>query len=773
VKILNVKTAAVLGAGTMGAQLAACFANANIKTYLYDLNSELASQGHANLLKLRPEPIHDKKTHKLIKTRDLSNLIDLENCDIIIEAVAENIEIKKSLLEKISPHIKNGTWVGSNTSGLSINELANTLPENLQTNFLGTHFFNPPRYLPLVEIIPSRKTSTNIESLLNFIVSKLGKEVVIAPDSPNFIANRVGLFSLLLTAKNAVKFDIPLEVVDELTGIALDRPKSATFRTADVVGLDILSNAINTSSSVKHDPWNSIHELPQVFEHLISNNHLGQKSKKGIYEKREDGIYVIDLKDYSYRKSNKSAPTKLIKLLNRKLGNEELKQLSKSNEKHHKFLWLTLAELLHYCSWLCEDLDINTADLDNAICLGFGWEVGPFKLWQNAGIASTTELIQKNLDNMEHNVNINLPDYLSNCQAFFKDDKAFNPKKNEYETPLKIESSERSTFKRVGPQTISNQSILTETKSSKLWQQDQSCLIFSIKTKLATIDNNVLDELDLAISKAEKEQIPLIIWHDNEKNFGAGANLKVIGTDYMLGGNSAIKKVITKFQQVVMHLKYASIPTIAAVQGVCLGGSCEIMLHCSHRIVAYNSYIGLVEAGVGLIPGAGGSKEMAVRALKSNNPTLQLANNFRTIAMGQLATSAHAAIDMGFLDQSDTLIANPNELLYTSKVYAKALATTYSAPIADTILAPGLEQIAKFQFEIANMQAGGFASEHDCLIATKLANVMCGGNISKPQEVSEQYLLELEQERFLELLGTWKTKQRIAHMLKTGKRLAN
>ena len=770
---LTVKTAAVLGAGTMGAQLAACFANTGIKTYLFDIDKSLATTAIKNLAKIKPEPIHTKKCLDLITPVDYETLEVLNECDLVIEAIAENITLKIDLLNKISPYIKNTSWLGSNTSGLSINEIAKYLPNTVQERFLGMHFFNPPRYLPLLELIPSELTTTELTGLINFFSSNLGKEVVLAPDSPNFIANRVGLFSLLLTTRNAIKFDIPLEVADILTGTLIGRPKSATFRTADVVGLDILKNAAATSKSVIHDPWNELHTLPEFLLELINKGHLGQKTKQGIYEKRSDGIYVFDTKLMNYRIASKQPPSSILKTLKLKSQTEIFNKLSASTEKHHQFLYLTLTELLSYCSWLLSDLGINAADLDNAICLGFGWEKGPLAMWQEAGYEQIKNLINKNISANLHNIAEPLPDYINDYNAFFIEESALNPMISAYQNARFSGANKKSSFKRTPTATNHKLNVLEETASSKIMTHNDDVLIFSLKTKLATIDKNALDDLNKAIDMAEDKNLPLVIWHQDEKNFGAGANLKVIGASYMLGGKSAIKGIITHFQNTVMRLKYSSIPTVAAVQGLCLGGSSEIMLHTNHRIVAFNSYIGLVEAGVGLIPGAGGSKEMAIRALKSNNPKETLTRNFMTIATGQLATSADAALDLGFLDQSDTIIANPNELLYISTAYARALSTCYKPPLMSKIKVPGEAQIANFQFEMTNLYEGGFASEHDILIASKLANVMCGGNISINQEVSEQYLLDLEKERFMELLGTWKTKQRIAHMLKTGKRLAN
>ncbi|MEE3003107.1 MAG: 3-hydroxyacyl-CoA dehydrogenase/enoyl-CoA hydratase family protein, partial [Pseudomonadota bacterium] len=601
-KIANIKVAAVLGSGTMGAQLAACLANSGIKAYLYDLKDGdklIAATAKTNLRKINPQPLQTAATSELVKACSYDEDLNLlQECDLIIEAVAENIDIKKSIFTKISPFIKSGTWIGTNTSGLSVNKISLSLPEELRSRFLGTHFFNPPRYLPLVEIIRTIHTQADIEPLINFIISILGKEVVLAPDSPNFIANRVGLFSLLLTTRNAIKFQIPFEVVDTLTGIPLARPKSATFRTADVVGLDILANAIKTSASVSHDPWHDINSIPSFMQKLIDNSSLGQKSGKGIYEKRKDGIYVLDLDTMAYRIATKKPPSSLLKLLAREDKYEVLNTLCKSKEKHHQFLWLTIAELLHYCSWLCEDLAITTADLDNAIKLGFGWELGPFELWQQADVRKTAMLLESNINSGKHNVNIPLPNFVNLYNLFYKGNTSLAPRQGKFVAPTEFAASSRSSLRKILTTRSFEQKIIFETNETKLWTDKDEVFIFSIKTKLATINSKVLNDFMKAIETAEANNIPLVIWHEHEKNFGAGANLKDIGKQYMLGGGKAIGKVIAQFQNTVMRLKYANIPTIAAVQGLCLGGSCEIMLHCKHRVVTFNSYIGLVEAGV-------------------------------------------------------------------------------------------------------------------------------------------------------------------------------
>lgn len=770
---------AICGAGTMGAQLAASFANSGCTTYLFDVKADtcLSQQAIKQLKRLHPAPLCTPEiADRIIPANYDDDLALLPQVQLVIEAVSESLPIKISLLEQIIPHIQVGTFIGSNTSGLSIEKLAESLPTAHRPYFLGTHFFNPPRYLSLIECIPSAYTDPEAAaSLYRYCTDILGKSVLIAPDSPNFIANRVGVFSLLLTAHQAERFSIAPEVVDALTGTLLHRPKSATYRTADVVGLDILSHAVHTSQQVQHDPWRDILHLPAWIQSRIDANALGQKTGKGLYEKRTDGIYVYDPLSDDYRPATQTPPGSLVSVMKKADYPKLFPQLYQVNEPHHRFLWATLSELFHYCAWLCHDLSISVHTLDQAVKKGYGWELGPFEMWQQAGVQDLIHTMERGIVENRPLVNIPLPEWLNQIDAFYQGDQAYHPKQGcyvdveRYTDPC-YSSHLAPTITAPPPQRI----IIHESSHSTLWTQDGKNAIFSINTTLATMDLTTIMEAKQALEIATKHYQSLIIWPDTTPNFGAGADLKSIGKSYLFGGQGSVSRAIDAFQDLVMAIKYAPIPCIAAVRGLALGGSCELMMHCAHRVASYNSYIGLVEAGVGLIPAAGGCKEMALYALQDSNPEATLQRCFTTLAMGKMAMSAQMAKQYGFLRPHDTIVAHDDHILAAAHAQANAMNIAhYTPPVRIQVAVPGSQGIANLSLLIANMQAGHFATEHDAKIASSIASVLCGGEVTPGTLVDESYFLALEKERFLHLLATWKTKKRIAHMLQTGKRLSN
>ena len=774
------KPVAILGSGVMGAQLAALFANAKMDVYLFDLkdsksNVNLSSKAIKNLGKLKPEPLALNNLANNIKSCNYEDDLQLlSNCSLVIEAVAENMSIKKELLQSVASHISEDCWITSNTSGLSVNELSKNIPLSFQDKFCGTHFFNPPRYLPLVEIIYTDKTDRDAaENLINFFISQLGKNIVVAPDRPNFIANKVAIFSMISTIQNALKFDIELEIVDQLTGKPLSRAKSATLRTADIVGLDILSNAAKTSSSDQQDPWRHEIKMPVFIQQLISEGSLGQKTGKGIYEKRSDGIYVFDIKTNMYRASDRKAPKPLIDLLESKDYKKIFTELSTSDDKYYQFLWSCFVDLFTYASWACESLETTTKSVDMALKLGFGWEDAPFEIWQQARIQFIADLVNTALS--KNSSITSLSKWVLNTKHFYEGDKSYNPSKGKFEshTTFSAETKQLDPIKIYTEQPLTGK-VIFKSNAATVWTTGDGILILSLKTKLATIGREALEAFNKAIDIAEKDYNALVIWQQDCQHFGAGANLTELAEQYFISGISSVETTIKDFQQASLRLKYSKIPTVAAVRGFALGGSCEIMMHCNRRVVAQNSFIGLVEVGVGIIPAAAGSKEMAVKALKSNDPFKNLAKNYRTLALGQLATSAQQALEMGFLDVCDIITAHQDEILYIAKQQAHALAeSNFKAPKKVKITALGIPAVANMELEIANMKAGEYVTDHDCYIATKLANVMCGGNIDQGVVVDENWLLKLEREAFLELVQTDKSQARIEHMLKTGKRLRN
>jgi 3-hydroxyacyl-CoA dehydrogenase len=778
----GIKKVAILGAGVMGAQLAALFANSNIKVFLFDIKckdnpSNNAVNAIKHLKKLKPEPLAVPANIKYIipcnYTDDAEKIAETQ---LIIEAVSENIDIKASVFENIKPHITKNTIITTNTSGLSIEDIAACLPKDLRPNFFGAHFFNPPRYLPLVELIYHAKTDiSQAERMADFLTRKIGKSVIIAPNTPNFIANRIGIFSLLSTTNNCIKHNIALEVADKLTGTAIMRPKSATFRTADVVGLDILQHAASTSATIARDPWQQIYNLPILLNDLIAAGALGQKAGKGIYEKRKDGIYVYDLKAKDYRLADKEPGKELLELLKTKDMPKIFKELSASTDKEYKFLWQTFADLLHYSAYVCESLNISAREIDMAIKLGFGWDLGPFEIWQKAGIKPTSALITASILNNDTYSSTPLPAWTAETDYFYKSNLAFNPSENKYIAPTKCAAEARQIFPKtiytdIGPK----KHICFENDAAELWTTGDDIGIFSLKTKLATINSAALEAIFKATDIADKEFKAMVIWHPECQNFGAGANLMELAEEFFISGITKVESIIKEFQLASLRLRYSNTPTIAAVRGFALGGSCEIMLHCNRRVVAQNSYIGLVETGVGIIPAAAGSKEMALKALCSANPKQSLRNNYHTIALGKVATSAQMALEMNFLQHDDVIISHPDELLYVAKQQALAMAeSNFTPPQEPIIKVAGKPALANMELEIANMKAGNFISEHDYLIAKKLATVMCGGNLASGTTVSESFLLKLERDAFLELVQTPKSQERIEYMLETGKRLRN
>ncbi len=778
----DVKTVAILGSGVMGSQLAALFANFGIKVFLYDIKCKTGPSNNAfnaikHLKKLKPEPLAVPKNARLIipcnYTDDAEKITGVQ---LIIEAVSENIDIKASVFKSISPYVANNTIITTNTSGLSIEDIAACLPANLRPNFFGAHFFNPPRYLPLVELIYHAKTDKKqAERMADFLTRSIGKSVVIAPNTPNFIANRIGIFSLLSTTNNCIKHDIELEVADKLTGTAIMRPKSATFRTADVVGLDILQHAAGTSATIAKDPWQQIYNLPALFSDLLESGSLGQKTGKGIYEKRKDGIYVYDLNTKDYRLADKKPSEELLKLLKTKDLPQIFAELSSSDDKEYKFLWQTFADLLHYSAYVCASLKISAREIDMAIKLGFGWDLGPFEIWQQAGIKPTTSLITASILAKETYSSEPLPAWIAQIDCFYKEALAFNPSEQKYTAAIKCKAEARQLF----PQTIYTDTgpkkhICFENDAAQLWTTGDDICIFSLKTKLATINSAALEAIFKATDIADREFKAMVIWHPECPNFGAGANLMELAEEFFISGITKVESIIKKFQLASLRLRYSKTPTVAAVRGFALGGSCEIMLHCNRRVVAQNSFIGLVEAGVGIIPAAAGSKEMALKALLSDNPKQNLRNNYHTIALGKVATSAQMALEMNFLQHEDVIIAHPDELLYIAKQQAAAMAeSNFTPPQEPLIKVAGKPALANMELEIANMKAGNFISEHDYLIAAKLAEVMCGGNLASDTLVPESFLLKLERDAFLELVQTPKSQERIEYMLETGKRLRN
>lgn len=774
-----VNKVAILGAGVMGAQIAAHFGNAKITTMLFDLNNELVDKAITNLKKINPKPLAwDKSLDYIVKANYNDNLEQLKSCDLIIEAIAERIDWKEDLYKKITPYIAKHAIIASNTSGLSIMQLAKCLSENLRSQFCGIHFFNPPRYMSLVELIPHKQTDNNILTILeSFLVSDLGKNVVIARDTPNFIANRVGVFSMLAACVHTEKFNIPIEVVDKITGSDLGRAKSATYRTADVVGLDTFSHVVNTMLNNCQDGFEDFYKLPEWVDALIKSGALGQKTKAGFYKKSNDGLYVYDVKTKQYRLSDKKSAPEIINILKEKNWAEKISKLRNSDLVEGKFLWALFRDIFHYSACMLGNITDSPRNIDIAIRSGFGWKEGIFETWQQAGWVKVATWIKEDIDKGLSLVKTPLPKWVFELKdGVYHDNKVYNVELKQFILRKTLTIHDRQLF----PDLVLNEkpnvvmTTIYENDGVKLWHSGDDIGILSFKSKMCTIGMDVLDGIEKAIEVAEEKCSAMVIWQEKDI-FSAGANLEEFGFSIMMNGKEAVDQIIDRGHQIIVNkLRYAKIPVVAAVKGYAFGGGCEILLHCSAVVAALESYIGLIEAGVGLLPGWGGTTEMALRSSLAQDPWKDFELRYKNLAMAKVATSAYEALEMGFLKDTDTIVMNTRELLYVAKEKAKFLVKLgYRPPQKPNFKVFGEQGIAIVNGLLANMYAGKQISDHDLLIAKNIAVTMCGGDVTKNCVVNEDWVLKIEKEKFIELATSDKTADRIQYMLENGKPLRN
>jgi 3-hydroxyacyl-CoA dehydrogenase len=828
---LKVRKVAVLGAGVMGAQIAAHLVNANVETLLFELPSKEGDpNGNVNkaldgLKKLEPAPISSPAKITYIQAANYDQHLEkLRECDLIIEAIAERMDWKSDLYRKVAPFVNANAIFATNTSGLSINKLAEAFPESLRHRFCGIHFFNPPRYMHLVELIPCKGTEAELlDQLETFLVSTLGKGVVRAKDTPNFIANRIGVFSMLATKHHAAEFNLGFDMVDALTGRYLGRPKSATFRTLDVVGLDVFAHVVNTMrENLTDDPWHKHFELPSWFKYLVDQGSLGQKTKRGVYMKIGKEIHVLDLHTREYRLSDAKVDDGVKDILRERDWAKKLAGLRSNPHPQAQFLWATFRDVFHYCALQLESIANNTRDLDLAVRWGFGWDNGPFEIWQAAGWQQVAGWISEDIAAGKAMASTPLPAWATDPSrlAVHGMPGSYAPASNTYQPRSSLPVYQRQLYpdRLLGEERHYGETVF-ETDEVRLWHTGDTIAILSFKSKMHTVSNEVLDGILRAVNEAEAHFSALILWQ-TEPPFSAGANLLQLmqgmqepvqgegmfgrfkqaasRVKYTIAGggglgdivNAAagnvpkVEAVVAKFQQVSMRLKYALVPTIAAVDGLALGGGCEFSIHCTRLVATLETYIGLVEVGVGLIPAGGGCKEMAQRAAQeaqrfaSDNRVdvfPYLRRYFQNIAMGEVAKSAEMAREMGYLRQSDRIVLNRFELLHVAKEEAKALnATAYRPPLHQRqIIVAGRTGIATLQAAMVNMLEGNFISEYDYNIGSRVAETLCGGDVDAGSVVDEQWLLDLERRHFMELLGHFKTQDRIEYMLKNGKPLRN
>ncbi|HKL37154.1 MAG TPA: 3-hydroxyacyl-CoA dehydrogenase/enoyl-CoA hydratase family protein [Salegentibacter sp.] len=799
----RINKVAVIGSGIMGSGIACHFANIGVEVLLLDIvprelnekekkkgltledkqvRNRLVNESLQASLKSKPSPIYHKDFANRIETGNMEDDISkVSEADWIIEVVVERLDIKQKVFEKLEKHRKKGTLITSNTSGIPIQQMNEGRSEDFQQHFCGTHFFNPPRYLRLFEIIPGPDTKPEVLDFLNEYGEKyLGKKSVVAKDTPAFIGNRIGIFSIMSLFHMVKDMDMTIEEVDKLTGPVIGRQKSATFRTVDVVGLDTLVHVANgLHKGVPNDEANDLFALPDFIQTMMDNEWLGSKTNNtGFYKKvkKEDGsseIKSLDLNKMEYR-DRKSAKFDVL---------EQTKTIDKLEDRYEvlvgdkgkagKFYRKNFAALFAYVSNRIPEISDELYKIDDGVKAGFGWEHGPFQMWDALGVKKGVEMMKA--EGKEPAAWVN--EMLENDKDSFytvKDGNTYyyDIQKKDY---TKIPGQDSFIILdniRESKEVFSNSGVVVEDLGDGI-------LNVEFRSKMNAIGGDVLDGINKAIDMAEKDYQGLVV-ANNGKNFSVGANIGMIFMMAVEQEYEELNMAIKYFQDTMMRMRYSSIPTVAAPHSMTLGGGCELSLHADKVVAAAETYIGLVEFGVGVIPGGGGSKEMTVRAAdtyqKDDVELNRLREHFLTIGMAKVSTSAYEAFDLNILQKGkDIVVVNPERQLSIAKQHALLMAENgYTKPIARRdIKVLGKQALGAFLVGTDQMNAGKYISDHDKKIANKLAYVMAGGDLSEPQMVSEQYLLDLEREAFLSLTGERKTLERLQHMLKKGKPLRN
>lgn len=783
----RIKKIAVLGSGVMGSRIACHFANIGCHVLLLDLKSKDEKQPNAvaedalkEAIKSKPAPLYHKNFSNRIECGNFDDDLErIADCDWVMEAIIEKLDIKRSLFERIEKHRREGSIISSNTSGIPINQLAEGRSDDFRKHFLGTHFFNPPRYLQLLELIPGQDSDPELLSFLQDYGDRyLGKTVVLAKDTPAFIANRVGVFSILLIFRLMEEMELSIEEVDALTGPIVGRPKSATFRTCDVVGIDTLVKvADNLYQDCPEDESREYYKVPGFIRDMVDKGWTGDKGGQGFYKKvRGNGkkeILVLNPATMEYVERKKPRISAVGELKDVNPLTKRIKGLYSHDSKAGEFTRRFFNRIFQYVSHRIPEIADEPYKVDDAIKAGFGWEIGPFELWDELGFKK----IAGGLSSKE--------DGLSKwCLQMMEDDKSgfyqiegnqrqyYNPEQGSFE-PIPAESEY------ILLDTYKEKSLLWKNKGSSLYDLGDGILCLEFHSKMNSMGQEVLTGLNKAYDLAEKEYRGLVIGNEGQ-NFSAGANLGMI---FMLALEQEWEELnfaISYFQKTMMRARYSSIPVVAAPFNLTLGGGCELSLHADAVQASAETYIGLVEVGAGVIPGGGGTKEFALRAsddFYEGDTELPLLNErFTTIGMAKVATSAEEAYDLGILKRGrDRISMNKKRLLSDAKARAIELADLgYTQPEKRSdIKVLGRSALGGLLSGVYAMQQAGYISEHDLLIARKLAYVICGGDLSSPQQVSEDYLLNLEKEAFLSLLGEKKTLERMQSILKTGKPLRN
>jgi 3-hydroxyacyl-CoA dehydrogenase len=793
----NVRKVAVLGAGVMGAQIAAHLVNCRVPVVLFDLpakegpKSAIASKAIENLKKLKPAPLGVADEAALIQPANYEeHLALLGDCDLVIEAIAERMDWKLDLYTKIAPFVAPHALLASNTSGLSITKLSAVLPEAIRPRFCGIHFFNPPRYMALVELIDTPATEPAVlDQLEAFVTTTLGKSVVRAKDSPNFIANRVGIAGMLATMKEAETFGLGYDVVDDLTGKKLGRASSGTFRTADVVGLDTMAHVIKTlQDNLADDPFFPSYATPAVLKGLIEKGALGQKAGAGFFKKVGKDILRLDPAKGEYVPAGGKADPLVDRIL-KKPAAERLKLLRESTNPQAQFLWAIQRDAFHYAAVHLESIAETARDVDFAMRWGFGSKQGPFEVWQAAGWLQVAGWIKADIEAGKALSAVPLPAWVFEGPVAEKGvhtpEGSWSPAAKAYVPQRELPIYTRQHFREnvLGSGAAEPLKAGTEVWKNddvRLWTLDGEVLIASITCKLHLISPAVVEGLYKAVELAERSYAGVVIWSPDDV-FSAGANLEALMPVFMKSGSKGIKPEVKKLQDAMLAVRYAQVPVVAAVRGIALGGGNEIAIHCARRVAAMESYMGFVEVGVGLVPAGGGLAYVARRAADmaaagNAGADIQkfLIDGFTSAAMAKVGTSALESRKLGYLIDGDIVVPHKDELLFVAAAQVRAMAASgWRPPVRAPFPVAGRSAIATIQGQLANMRDGGFVSAHDFHIAMLIAEVVCGGEVDGGSLVTEEYLHTLERDRFCGLLDHPKTQERIMGMLQTGKPVRN
>lgn len=793
----RIKKVAVIGSGIMGSGIACHFANIGAEVLLLDIipnqlteveekkgltlenkavRNRIVNDNLATALKSNPSPIYDKKFAQRISTGNTTDdLPKIKDVDWIIEVVVERLDIKKAVYEQIEKYRKPGTLITSNTSGIPIHFMSEGRSEDFQEHFCGTHFFNPVRYLKLFEIIPGPKTKPEVLDFLNNYGEQfLGKTSVVAKDTPAFIGNRIGIYGIMSLFHLVKEMGMTIEEVDKLTGPVIGRPKSATFRTVDVVGLDTLVHVANgLYENCPNDEAHDLFELPDFINHMMNNKWLGSKTKQGFYKKVDKDILSLDLNTLEYREQKKASFQTLELTKTIEKVSDRFKILVKGKDKAGEFYRKSFAGLFAYVSNRIPEITDDLYKIDDAMKAGFGWEHGPFQIWDAIGVEAGLEIMNELGEKPAQWV---LDMIASGNKSFYSVKEGAN---YYYDIPSKSQKKVPGQDAFIILDNIRETQKVWGNADTTLFHLGDGILNLEFHSKMNSIGGGVINGINKAIEIAEKEYEGLVIGNQ-AANFSVGANLAMIFMMAIEQEYDELNFAIKQFQDTMMRVRYSAIPVIAAPHGMTLGGGCELVMHSDKAVAAAETYIGLVEFGVGVIPGGGGSKEMTLRAadlFKKNDVKLNiLQEHFLTVGTAKVATSAYEAFDTGvLLKEKDLVIVNKDRQIAEAKKHALIMAEAgYTQPVRrNDIEVLGKQALGAFLVGTDGMMAGHYISEHDRKIANKLAYVMAGGDLSEPTLVSEQYLLDLEREAFLSLCTERKTLERIQFMLTKGKPLRN